>query len=56
MTMQPGVLLASLLGLVCIVLAPALQAPVIFSLLVILAFGLIFLVYAEHTLRCRSSC
>ena len=47
MTMQPGVLLASLLGLACIVLAPALQAPVIFSLLVILAFGLIFLVYAE---------
>lgn len=47
MTMQPGVLLASLLGLVCIVLAPALQAPVIFSLLVILAFGLIFLYYSE---------
>ncbi|ACL17364.1 TIGR00297 family protein [Methanosphaerula palustris] len=47
MTVQPGVLLASLLGLVCIVLAPALQAPQVFSLLVILAFGLIFLVYTE---------
>lgn len=47
MTMQPGVLLASLLGLACIVLATIMQAPVIFSLLVILGFGLIFLVYAE---------
>jgi uncharacterized protein (TIGR00297 family) len=45
--MQPGVLLASLLGLVCIVLAPAFSTPVVFPLLVILAFGLIFLVYTE---------
>lgn len=47
MTMQPGVLLASLLGLACIVLAPAFPGPVVFPLLVILAFALIFLVYAE---------